>query len=38
MNNNIPIQQVIDQGLKIMQNGQVTDAMYQVWVEYSNQY
>ena len=35
MNNNIPIQQVIDQGLKIMQNGQVTDAMYQVWVEYS---
>ncbi len=33
MNNNIPIQQVIDQGLKIMQNGQVTDAMYQVWVE-----
>jgi hypothetical protein len=34
-NNNAPIQQVIDQWLKIMQNGQVTDAMYQVWVEYS---
>lgn len=34
-NNNTPIQQLIDQGLKIMQNGQVTDAMYQVWVEYS---
>ena len=27
MNNNIPIQQVIDQGLKIMQNGQVTESI-----------
>ncbi len=35
-NNNISIvQQVIDQGLKIMQNGQVMDAIYQIWVEYS---
>lgn len=35
-NNNISIiQQVIDQGLKMMQNGQVSESTYQIWVEYS---
>lgn len=33
--NNKPIQQVIDQGLKLLQNNQVTDSTYQIWVEYS---
>ena len=35
MNNNIPIQQVIDQGLTTTQHGKLTAAMYQVWVQYS---
>ena len=33
--NNSPIQQVIDQGLKLLQSNQVTDPTYQIWVEYS---
>lgn len=33
--NNKPIQQVIDQGLKLLQSNQVTDSTYKIWVEYS---
>lgn len=34
-NNKTPIQQAIETGLKFMQNDQVTEETYQIWLEYS---